>query len=140
MMDKTHGEHVSLTAAVIYIIFTIISFFVIYPLVYVVSAAFSPGNSIASLNIIPFADGFTAKHFVHLFKNTNYGLWFMNTLKISLATSVLTVVTSSLGAYVFSRFHFTFKKSMLMSLLILQIFPSFVGMVAIYVILYRIGG
>ena len=68
MMDKTHGEHVSLTAAVIYIIFTIISFFVIYPLVYVVSAAFSPGNSIASLNIIPFADGFTAKPmFFHAF-------------------------------------------------------------------------
>ena len=107
---------------------------------YVVSAAFSPGNSIASLNIVPFADGFTVKHFVHLFKNTNYGIWFLNTLKIAIGTSLLTIITSSMGAYVFSRFHFTFKKSMLMSLLILQIFPSFVGMVAIYVILYRIGG
>lgn len=51
-----------------------------------------------------------------------------------------TVVISSLAAYVFSRFNFKFKKSFLMSLLILQIFPSFVGMIAIYVILYRIGG
>lgn len=129
-----------LNVYVIYILFIIISFFVIYPLVYVVSAAFSPGNSIASLNIMPFADDFTIKHFVHLFKNTNYCLWFMNTLKIAAGTSILTIITSSLSAYVFSRFSFTFKKSMLMSLLILQIFPSFVGMVAIYVILYRIGG
>ena len=139
MKNKT-SETLNISTALIYIIFLVISFFVIYPLVYVVSAAFSPGNSIASLNIIPFADGFTIKHFVRLFKDTNYGLWFFNTLKIALGTSALTIITSSLSAYVFSRFHFTFKKSMLMSLLILQIFPSFVGMVAIYVILYRIGG
>ena len=139
MKNKT-SETLTISTALIYIIFLVISFFVIYPLVYVVSAAFSPGNSIASLSIIPFADGFTIKHFVRLFKDTNYGLWFFNTLKIALGTSALTIITSSLSAYVFSRFHFTFKKSMLMSLLILQIFPSFVGMVAIYVILYRIGG
>ncbi len=124
----------------IYVIFLIISFFVIYPLIYVVSAAFSPSNSIASLNIIPFGDGFTLKHFTKLFTKTNYGNWFLNTLKVSVATTILTVITSSLSAYVFSRFNFAFKKPFLMSLLILQIFPSFVGMVAIYVILYRIGG
>ena len=33
-----------------------------------------------------------------------------------------------------------FKHTLLMSLLVLQIFPSFVGMIAIYVILMRIGG
>lgn len=126
--------------AVIYALFIIISFFVLYPLVYVVSSAFAPGNSIAQLNIVPFKDGFTLKHFVRLFTKTNYGLWFLNTLRIALGTTLLTVIISSLSAYVFSRFNFTFKKPFLMSLLILQIFPSFVGMIAIYVILLRIGG
>ena len=125
---------------VIYVIFTIVAILVVYPLVYVVSAAFSPGNGIASVNIVPFGDGFTPVHFVHLFKNTDYGNWFMNTLKVSLATSLATIFVASLAAYVFSRFRFSLKKPFLMSLLILQIFPSFVGMVAIYVILMRIGG
>jgi len=91
-------------------------------------------------NILPFSDGFTLEHFVYLFTRTDYALWFKNTLIISVATCMATVVISSLAAYVFSRFNFKFKKSFLMSLLILQIFPSFVGMIAIYVILYRIGG
>jgi arabinogalactan oligomer/maltooligosaccharide transport system permease protein len=117
-----------------------VAFFVLYPLVYVVSGAVSPGNSISDMSIIPFAKGITFEHFRHLFLETNYGLWFRNTLIIAVATSFLTVLTASLGAYVFSRFYFTFKKSMMMSLLVLQIFPSFVGMIAIYVILYRIGG
>jgi arabinogalactan oligomer/maltooligosaccharide transport system permease protein len=125
---------------IILAIFIVISLFVIYPLVYVVSAAFSPGNGIASLNIVPFKDGFTLKHFIFLFTGSEYGNWFINTLIVATATSALTVVIASLGAYVFSRFRFPFKKPMMMSLLILQIFPSFVGMVAIYVILLRIDG
>lgn len=124
----------------IYAVFSVISIFVIYPLIYVVSGAFAPTNSIASLNIIPFKDGFTLDHFVDLFTKKHYGRWFLNTLIIAGETSGATVVIASLSAYVFSRFNFKFKKSFLMSLLILQIFPSFVGMIAIYVILLRING
>lgn len=125
---------------IVLVILTIFSLGVLYPLVYVVSAAFSPGNSIASLSIIPFGDGFTLEHFTHLFNNTNYLIWFKNTLIIALWTSILTIIVASLGAYVFSRFSFAMKKSMMLLMLILQIFPSFVGMVAIYVILLRIKG
>lgn len=124
----------------IYVLFLIITFLVFYPLVYLVSAAFSPGNGIASLNIVPFKDGVTLKHFLYLFQKTHYWLWFKNTLIISLWTTLWTVVISSLSAYIFSRFRFVFKKSLMIALLILQIFPSFVGMIAIYVILLRIGG
>jgi arabinogalactan oligomer/maltooligosaccharide transport system permease protein len=125
---------------VLILFLVIVTFFVLYPLVYVVSGAVSPGNSISDMSIIPFSKGITFEHFRHLFMKTNYGLWFRNTLLIAISTSILTVLVASLGAYVFSRFYFTFKKSMMMGLLVLQIFPSFVGMIAIYVILYRIGG
>ena len=97
-----------------------ISFLVFYPLVYTVSGAFSPGNGIAAMNIVPFKDGFTTKHFTYLFTQTQYWLWFSNTLVIALWTTLLTVIISSISAYVFSRFRFVFKKSLMMSLLILQ--------------------
>jgi len=129
-----------INAVIVLVFLTITSIFVLYPVVYVISAAFSPGNSIASLNIIPFGDGVTLEHFRHLFTSTNYPIWFKNTLIIALATSISTVLIASLGAYVFSRFRFTLRKSLMTALLILQIFPSFVGMAAIYVILLRIGG
>ena len=125
--------------AIIYIFFVILSFVVLYPITFCISAAFSPGNGISSMDVLPFANGFTTEHFEYLFKNTDYFKWFGNTLFISVWTCLLTVIIASLGAYIFSRFKFTFKKPFLLSLLILQIFPSFVGMVAIYVILYRLG-
>lgn len=125
---------------IVLVFLTIISLIVIYPLVYVVAGAFTPGTSISSMSLIPFADGFTLDHFQYLFQKTDYKKWFMNTLIIAVGTSVLTMFVASLGAYVFSRFRFTLKKGMMLAMLILQIFPSMVGMVAIYVILYRING
>ncbi len=136
-MNKA-GKIINKTFVLIYFIVT--SLIVIYPLIYVLSAAVAPGSNIAQLNIIPFKDGVTFDHFKHLFNNTDYLLWFRNTLTIAVATSAGTIVISSLGAYVFSRFRFPLKKGMMMTLLVLQIFPSFVGMIAVYVILYRING
>lgn len=130
---------VNLNTIIVLVFLTICSIGVLYPIVYIVSAAFSPGSSIA-LNIVPFGNGVTLEHFQHLFRNTNYPIWFKNTFIIAISTSISTVVFASLGAYVFSRFRFTLKKSLMTALLILQIFPSFIGMVAIYVILLRIGG
>ena len=66
--------------------------------------------------------------------------WFKNTLMIAVGVSLAMVFVCTIATYVFSRFRFPFKKSLMLSFLILQIFPSFLGMVAIYVILLRLGG
>ena len=128
------------TSVLVWVFLIGTSLFVVYPLVYVAAAAFSPQQNIASLSIIPFGNGVTMKNFIYLFQKTDFPLWFRNTLIVAVATTVSTVFICALSAYVFSRFRFVFKKSLMMSLLILQVFPSFVGMVAIYVILLRIGG
>ncbi len=125
---------------IVFFFLMLITFVVLYPIVYIISAAFSPGSGIASIGIVPFTDGFTFKHFTYIFKETPYLTWYKNTLIIAVATSIGTVFVASLGAYVFSRFRFLFKKGMLLSMLVLQIFPSMVGMIAIYVVLLRIGG
>ncbi len=101
--DKYEKSAAVFNKVVVYLILLIVSFAVLYPLVYVVSAAFSPGNSIASTNIVPFGDGFTIEHFEHLFKNTNYLAWFKNTLIIAASTSVCTIIVTTLSAYTFSR-------------------------------------
>lgn len=136
--NYTTIQHISKILMVLF--FIIVSLTVIYPMIYVVSGSVAPGNSIADMDPKPFARGVTWVHFKYLFTQTQYGLWFLNTLKIAVSTSVITMVITSLSAYIFSRFRFTIKKPMLMSLLILQVFPSFVGMIAIYVIIQRIGG
>lgn len=117
----------------------IASLWTLYPLIYVVSTAFSPLNTTATASTIPFADGFSMNQFNKLFYDTNFTIWVKNTLIIAFSVSICTVLTCSLSAYIFSRFKFAFRKSMMMAMLVLQIFPSFVGMIAIYVIIDRVG-
>ena len=125
--------------AFIFIFLVLICLIVIYPLLYVVSAAFTPGISIADMPLVPFGNGFTLDNFRSLFNDTNYLLWFRNTLQVAVFTSLGTLIIASLGAYTFSRFKFAFKRGFMMSMLVFQVFPSFIGMIAIFVILMRFG-
>ena len=124
----------------IYLFLVLMALFVLYPIVYVVVAAFTPGNSISGVGVVPFENGFTLSHFKFLFEQTDYLRWFWNTFLIAIGTSLMTVVVCTLSAYLFSRVPFPGRKTMLVSFLVLQVFPSFVGMIAMYVILWRIGG
>ena len=129
-----------LSTFIIYAVLILISIAVLYPLVYTVAGAFSPGEDIGSITVIPFRKGFTLDHFRELFRNTEYGLWFKNSFIIAFFTSLFTVITATLSAYVFSRFRFAAKKPILMSFMVLETFPSFLGMIALYVIVLKMGG
>jgi arabinogalactan oligomer/maltooligosaccharide transport system permease protein len=117
----------------------LLSIVVIWPILFTVSSAVSPGRSAAALSPYPFTNGFTLDNFQKLFTQTLYPQWFLNSFIIAACTCVGTLLVGSLAAYVFSRFSFTFKGSLLTSMIVLQIFPSIVGMIAVYVILMRIG-
>ncbi|MQM26037.1 sugar ABC transporter permease [Glycomyces albidus] len=124
---------------VVFIGCVLLSLVVVWPILFTLSSAVSPGRSAAALSPLPFANGFTFDNFAHLFTDTLYPRWFLNSFIVAVSTSIGTLLVASLAAYVFSRFTFTFKGSLLTSMIVLQIFPSFVGMIAVYVVLVRIG-
>jgi maltose/maltodextrin transport system permease protein len=62
-------------------------------------------------------------------------IWLWNSIKISAAASIGIILLSGTAAYAFSRLHFKFKTVTLRSLLILQMFPGVLALVAIYAIL-----
>jgi len=145
MNNKTTSNKAIVVRVIFAIILAICSLIVIYPLIYAVGAAFNPKAMFTADTINPFPDGFSVEQFVTLFMGSsrhpdaNFLLWFKNTLFLAICSSLLSVIVCSLAAYVFSRFKFPMRKAMMISLLILQVFPSFIGMMAIYVIVFRIG-
>jgi maltose/maltodextrin transport system permease protein len=62
-------------------------------------------------------------------------IWLWNSIKISGAASIGIILLSGTAAYAFARLHFKFKTVTLRSLLILQMFPGVLALVAIYAIL-----
>lgn len=113
--------------------------FGLLPILWVVSAAFTTDPSISSSALIPSKP--TLENFTRLFTNPDqpYAHWYVNTMIVAVVTAVLTVLIAAGAAYAFSRFRFNGRKVGLMFLLLVQMFPQFLSLVAIYAIMVAIG-
>lgn len=104
----------------------------VFPLLYVLSTSLKPNATLTGSNnlfsvIKP--DNFTA-----LF-DTAFGSWAINSLLISTITAIGTVIMGGAAAYAFSRFRFSGRRASLTALLIIQMFPQMLAVVAIFLLL-----
>jgi len=113
---------------------------IIYPLLWVISASFNPGNNLFTLSLIP--ENPTLNHFRTLFENPAnrpFLTWYANSMKVSLATMVLSVILVSFTGYAFSRFRFKGRKNGLMLFMLLQMIPQISALIAIFVLAQMLG-
>ena len=66
-------------------------------------------------------------------------LWLWNSLKIALISSVLILMLSTTSAYAFARMRFRGKAPILKGMLIFQMFPPVLSLVAIYALFDQLG-
>jgi arabinogalactan oligomer/maltooligosaccharide transport system permease protein len=115
----------------------VMAILVLVPIVWIVLSAFNPGNSLVTSSLLP--KSLTLDNFRRLFRETDYKLWFLNSLSIAVLNTVLSVILIMITAWVMSRFRFKGKKLSLMSLLILSMFPTFLSMTALYTLFLTFG-
>ena len=126
--------------ALAYILLIAVCVIIIYPLLWTIGASFNPGNSLVSTSIIP--KNPTNEHYVKLFAgegNLFYKQWYLNSLKISVFTMLLSLISVSFTAYAFSRFRFKGRKNGLTLFILLQMIPQFSALTAIFVLGQMLG-
>ena len=97
-----------------------------------------PGAAIKYL----FPKTYTADNYVRLFTDTklfNFPRWYANTLIVSVASCALSTLYVLMISYAFSRLRFRGRKSFMRAGLILNMFPGFMSMIAVYFILKAVG-
>ncbi len=112
---------------------------VFFPLLWVISASVDPRGVLVGQSLLP--PRASLEHYRELFTNPRhpFGLWFLNSVKVAGLTALLSMLLCALGAYAFSRFRFRGRRTGLLTLLLIQIFPQFLAMVAIYLFLKQLG-
>ncbi len=125
--------------AFIYLFFIIMFILIGYPLIWTVMMSINPGTNMLVTQLIP--ESPTLEHYKWLFTspNSDYLIWYRNSLGVAIANSLGSVVITSLIAYAFSRYKFIGRKYGLYMFLLLQMFPALMGMVALYILLTTIG-
>lgn len=128
-----------LEVAGIYLVVLIMFAVILYPLLWAVSISLNPGTSMFSSKLIP--DSLSLEHYKWLFYDprSDYVLWYKNTIYVAVLNALFSVIMVGLVAFVFSRYHFAGRKNSIYAVLLMQMFPVLMGMVAIYLLLNLVG-
>ncbi|GIO36643.1 sugar ABC transporter permease [Paenibacillus antibioticophila] len=137
MKNKRNGPSGKWKTALIYLELIVMAVIIIYPVIWIIGSSFGSSKGLANATAIPANPTFN--NYKDLLTNTKFPIWYMNTLKVAFANMVCGVLLSTLGAYAFSRFKFKGKKASLLSILILQMFPTFLTAIAVYMLFLNFG-
>jgi arabinogalactan oligomer/maltooligosaccharide transport system permease protein len=121
----------------LYLQIAIMCLIVLVPIVWIVGSSFNQSPALTNATMIP--QNPTLQHYVHLLTETRYLRWALNSLQIAIFNTILSVFLSASVGFIFARFVFKGKKVALITILVLQMFPSFMAMTALYVLFLTFG-
>lgn len=135
----TFKERRNISYAIRYVIAAVLIVFAFVPVVWVISASLNPSGSLTSPEIIPRNPGIG--NYTGLFHNQYYPFttWIVNSFKIAGISTLLSVFSTAVAAYALSRFRFYGRKSLMRAILIVNIFPGVLSMIALYSIMQQLG-
>lgn len=111
----------------------------LYPVLWVVQMAFSPGQSFGS-GLLPVPTSPTLSQFRDVVGTTDgsgwlFGRQLLNSLVVSTATAIVGLVLSTTAAYAMSRWRFPGKERAMGAFLLTQMFPAVVMAIPLYLLL-----
>jgi arabinogalactan oligomer/maltooligosaccharide transport system permease protein len=121
----------------------------LFPVWFLMSAAFSREDSVSGTTFLP--NHFTLHNFGAILHNrvkdrgltgyvdSRFLQWLLNTIVIATVTAIITVILGALAAYAFSRFRFKGRRMGMLALLLIQMFPQLLLVVALYLIVLNVG-
>jgi len=122
-----------------HVVAIVVSAFALFPLLYVVSASLNPRGTLTGSNQLFSAFGFDSYVRILSDPQNPYGLWFLNTLVIAVVTGAVTVFIGALAAYAFSRMRFAGRRIGLVTIVVVQMFPQLLAVVAIFLLMSTLG-
>lgn len=137
--SKTTNRKVKkvLVAIAIYCILIVICGVFFFPCLWLILSSFSSTGSLYDIEGF-FPSSFSFDAFIKLFTDTsqyNYPMWLLNTLIIAICNCILSTLLIIGTAYAISYFQFKARKSLMKGALVLSMFPSFMGMTVIYILM-----
>jgi arabinogalactan oligomer/maltooligosaccharide transport system permease protein len=111
--------------------------FATFPLVYILSTSLTKMGNIENFTLFR---SFYLGNYKDLLNSTDYPFvtWMKNTLILAGATAVISVFISALAAFAFSRLRFAGRRPGLLALILIQMFPSILGLTAVFGILSKL--
>lgn len=113
--------------------------FALFPVVWIVSASFNPAGSLNSQRLIPADPSLNNYRTLFTDEDVPFVRWFWNTIYISGLAALFNTSLCALAAYAFSRLRFKGRRTGLLTVLLVQMFPQLLAVIAIFTIMRNLG-
>ena len=122
-----------------HIVGLIVTSFSVFPLVWMISAAFDVTGQLSTQQLIPVHAGFD--NFTALFSNAEkpFLVWARNSIVIAVTASIMQTAIGAVAAYSLSRHRFRGRKLTLSTILIAQMFPQLLAATTLFLIINNLG-
>lgn len=112
--------------------------YALFPVVIIVSAALDPANSVSSKDLFTRVSG---ENFTNLFTDPTrpFARWLANSVYVSGVSTLVTLLICTTAAYALSRFRYKGRRTTILTVLVIQVFPNLLAIVAIYLFLQNLG-
>jgi arabinogalactan oligomer/maltooligosaccharide transport system permease protein len=122
-----------------HVVAIVVSIFAIFPLLYVLSASLNPQGTLTGSNQLFSAIGIDSYVRILTDPQIPYPMWFLNTILVATVTGLVMVFIGALAAYAFSRMRFAGRRVGLITIVVVQMFPQLLAVVAIFLMMSTIG-
>jgi ABC-type maltose transport system permease subunit len=113
--------------------------FALLPVLWVISASLNPAKTLVGATLIPKNPGFVNYEDLINHPSYPYEKWLWNSIKITVISVSLTVMLTTLAGYALSRFRFSGKKAFMTGILILNVFPAVLSIIALFGMMQQLG-
>ncbi len=113
--------------------------FSIFPILWVISASLSATGTLATQTLIPANPSLDNYRTLLTTNEFPFWTWFWNSIKIASITSVLSLAITTIAAYAFSRFRFRGRQTMLKGIMLINVFPALLALVATFLMISQLG-
>jgi arabinogalactan oligomer/maltooligosaccharide transport system permease protein len=122
--------------------------FALYPFAWIVMSSINTVDTLTTVSFIP--NETTFRNYTALFEGcswhvgvppfvcdttTPFPLWLWNSVKIAIIASSMQLILSALAAYSFARLRWRGRRTGLITILLIQMFPQFLAFVALFLLL-----
>lgn len=124
---------------ILYAILAVTAFLWVYPFLWMVSASFKTQNEFfaSGLNLIP--ESFRLDNFIRAWNNANFGVYFKNSILVTVSVVVIVLFSTSLAGYALGRYSFI-GKGVIMKIFMASItIPLVFTVIPVYELLKNMG-
>ena len=121
-----------------HVIAWILCVYAVFPILYMISASLNPTGTLTGSNKLFRVVGLDSYRRLLESDQFPFLTWFKNSLIIGITTAVLSVLLGALAAYAFSRMRFRGRRTGLLTIVLVQMFPQLLAVVAIFLLLSQI--